>query len=152
MHDVENCRNEKGFEMKIKLVLWLAVATMLLTGCATGENKKAAEATVGRQYTIRVLVLPEQRNGVLPFSVKKARYSRYDEKDLVPAMVIMDYLEAIATSGRLPLRVREGFLMKEGDQWSLAEWPPEVPYRQVCTSYPVVVAQVYYVVYMKMVR
>ena len=139
--------------MKIYAVaLWLTVV-LLTTGCATGRNGRAVGVvTVGKPYAVHKLVLPEQKKGTLPFSVRKARYSRYDEKDLAPAMAVTDYLEAIATTGHLPLRVKEGFLNKQNGQWYLAEWPPEVAYRQFCAGYPTVVANAYYVVNMKTLR
>src|SRR3989338_7017817 len=136
--------------MKIyAVVLWLTT-TVFFVGCATGRNERVeGVVTVGKPYAVRKLVLPEQKSGPMPFSVRKARYSRYDQKDLAPAMAIIDYLEAIAATGRIPIRVREGFLTKEAGQWYLAEWPPEVPYRQLCAGYPTVGARVYYIAKMR---
>ena len=139
--------------MKIIIALWLVAAVAVwFVGCATGKDEKAETAVAGKPYAVHKLVLPEQKKGAPPFSVRKARYSRYDEKDLAPAMAVTDYLEAIATTGHLPLRVKEGFLNKQNGQWYLAEWPPEVAYRQFCAGYPTVVANAYYVVNMKTLR
>ena len=135
--------------MKRYIVLWL-MGMGFFVGCATGRNEKAeGVVTVGKAYAVRKLVLPEQRAKPFPFSVKKAMYSRFAEKDLASAIVVSDYLEAIATTGRLPLRVREGFLNKQNGQWYLAELPPEVPYRQFCAGYPTVGARVYYIAKMR---
>lgn len=129
------------------------VVAMLITSCATTKNTEMKEVvTVGKPYVVRKFILPEQKKGILPFSIRKTKYSRFSEKDLVPAMVVSDYLEAIAATGRVPIRVKEGFLTKGGGQWYLIEWPPEVAYRQFCAGYPTVVAHVYYVVDMKTVR
>ena len=136
--------------MRIRNLIVLCFAVVLFAGCATGKDEKAeGVVTVGKPYAVRKLVLPEQKSGPMPFSVRKARYSRYDQKDLAPAMAIIDYLEAIAATGRIPIRVREGFLTKEAGQWYLAEWPPEVPYRQFCAGYPTVGARVYYIAKMR---
>jgi hypothetical protein len=57
-------------------------------------------------------------------------------------MVVLDFLEVIAATGHTPIRVKEGFLMKESGQWYLAEWPPEIVYKPFCfggsTSYYIV--------------
>ena len=108
--------------MKKLIVLCLTVV-LLVAGCATGRNGRAVGVvTVGKPYAVRKLVLPEQKTEPFPFSVrKKEDWERFTEKNLVPVEAVKDYLEAIASSGRLPLRVREGFLVKERKRWHLVD-------------------------------
>lgn len=122
--------------MKIYAVaLWL-VAAALFVGCATGKNEKAEMAVAEKPYAVHKLVLPEQKKGELPFSVrKKEDWERFTAKDLAPVEAVKDYLEAIASSGRLPLRVREGFLVKERKHWRLVEGTLEEVYGPRCFGF-----------------
>ena len=135
--------------MRIQLVLcWLmAVAAILVGGCATTEKERTArtEATAGAHPTKR-MVLPPQKMERLPFLARKARYlERFTEKDLVPAMAVSDYLKVLEKDGRIPLRVREGFIVKEGRRWYLVEWSPGKLYVPQCMG----PNRTYYVVDMK---
>lgn len=127
-----DCRDEKGFEMKIRLVLcWLAVVIMV-AGCAT--NKSTAKVSVaGTPYVVRQITLPKQKAGAMPFSIRvETSYLPRSEKELVPAMVACEYLEVIGARDQLPLQVREGLIVKRGNQWQLAELPFEKGRRHGC--------------------
>lgn len=108
--------------MKIKLVLcWLAV--VLGAGCATGKSGGTTKVeTAGKSHTIRQITLPPQKSGLLPFDIRvETSFSPRSEKELVPVMVACEYLESVAATDRLPLRVREGLIIKRDGQWQLAE-------------------------------
>lgn len=120
--------------MKINVVLcWLTVA-VLVAGCATGKNEKVkGEVTIGKPYVVKKFILPTQRIERLPFLARKAQASEhFSMDDLVPAMAVSAHLEVLAKIGRVPIRVREGFLTKEKGQWLLLQETPEgikvVPY------------------------
>jgi len=124
--------------MKRLILGFLAmVMAMLITGCATGKNTGGDK---GRER----ITLPEQKTDKMPFLVRKADYSeRFTEEELATTAVVIGYLEAIATSSHIPIRVREGFLFKDRGHWYLVnEWSPEK--ELACTVF-----QSYYVTYMK---
>lgn len=126
--------------MKTKLVLcWLTVVTLLVAGCTTGKNREMrGVVTVGKTHVIREFILPEQQKEALPFLVRRAKYSEsFGNEDLLPAVAVSEYLETIATTDRLPLRVKEGFLMEKKGRWYLAEWPSDKVYKPPCVGYPV---------------
>ena len=121
--------------MKIKLVLcWLGtVAAMLMAaGCATNRNE-TVKASGTPSYAVRKIVLPKQKPGPAPFSVSvETSYSPRSERELVLAMEACEYLEALAASGRFPLRVREGLIVKHGNEWQHSELPFEKSRRHGC--------------------
>lgn len=137
--------------MKTNLVVlcWLAVVAIVVAGCATGRNKTVEEAaTAGKLHTVHKLILLPQKKEALPFSVRKAKYLElFTENDLVPAIVVSNHLEVLAKEGRIPLRVREGFLIKEKRYWYLIEWPAERVYRPPCVGY-----NIYHIVDLKVMR
>ena len=123
--------------MKI-VVLWLVAAVAVwVVGCATGKDEKAEGATGGKQYTIRKLVLPEQKAGPFPFSVRKTKYlERFTERDLVPAVTVMPYMKALAKAGKIPFLAKEGLLWKENKSWYLTERLGKVyTYNPPCVGY-----------------
>lgn len=127
MQDVEPADKQKEknrMRAKILVLCWLAVVVMVVAGCATGRNKAAKAETTEKPYIVRKIILPTQKAGPIPFIVRALSAWRI-EKDFVPAMVVSEYLETIAASGRLPLRVKEGILFKVKGEWCLAEIPPD---------------------------
>ena len=135
--------------MRIRNLIVLCFAVVLFAGCATGKDEKAeGVVTVGKPYAVRKLVLPEQKTEPFPFSVrKKEDWECFTEKDLAPVEAVKDYLEAIASSGRLPLRVKEGFLVKERKRWHLVDGTLEEFYGPRCFGF-----YRYYIVDMGTVR
>lgn len=112
--------------MKTNIVVlcWLAVVAMLVAaGCATGKDREVKKmVTVGKPYIVRKFVIPKQKM-VLPFLARKANsLENFTKEDLVPAMTVSEHLEVLAKIGRVPIRVREGFITKEKGQWLLFEW------------------------------
>ncbi len=60
------------------------------------------------------------------FLARKANSAEiFTKEDLVPAIAVSEHLEVLAKIGHIPLRVQEGFILKKGHRWYLAECPPE---------------------------
>ena len=114
----------------IFLSLALAILAVVAIGCATGRNGKVKGVTVGESRIQRIF-LPKQEIR-LPFLARKAeQMERFTEQDLVSATVVGGYLEVLAKIGRVPIRVREGVIFKEGRRWYLdAHVPPWVAGRE----------------------
>ncbi len=107
--------------MKIRhAVLCLAVMVIatLIMGCATGKNEGVKGlVTVGKPYIVRKLILPKQIGREQFLARKVESFEIFTEEDLLPVAAVDAYLEVLAKRGRLPLRVKEGFITKEKGRW-----------------------------------
>lgn len=113
-----DCRNEKGFEMKKNIVVvlcWLAIVLLMIAGCTT--TGQVGQAVPAEPHITKEVILPKQE-AWCPFWVRKANSGEYFwKKDLMPANVVLVYIEVMEKRGKLPLRAREGFISKQNGKW-----------------------------------
>lgn len=110
--------------MKIKLVLCWLVVVFLSIGCSSvyktqiERSHKITGRTKCVEYRAFEIVIPSQRTGELPFTLRRGKTTEdVSEKDLATMAMVAPYFNTITTAAGIPIRCKDGLVLKRAGKW-----------------------------------